>query len=371
MAPRLYAGDPAYVRPLDADIELVFDASTNEAFKYGEVQRWLLFDANEVCIGRVAAFTDSRKMDEEVKPGGMGFFECIDDIIAANALLHAAEQWLQTRGANAVDGPINFGDRDRWWGLLVDGFTRPSYGCAYNPPYYRNLLEANGYQTYFEQYTYHRPVLKPLHPIIHARARRVLANPDYSFKHIHLKDVALHTEEFRTIYNKAWAHHTGIPEMGPALAKKLVDQLKDVFDPKLIWFAYHLDEPVAFFVSLPDINQIIARMNGKFGLWQKLLFWYYKRFVQLNRMFGLVFGVVPEQQSKGVESAIILESAKVLHDTSQVKYREFEMNWIGDFNPAMMKLCQLLGCEVNKVQITYRKMLDPTVPFERMPMIVR
>ena len=323
MAPSLYKGDSTYVRPLDADIAQVFNPATNQAFAFGKLQRWLLCDADNQCIGRIAAFTDSRKMqDGLIKPGGMGFFECVNELPAATTLLQAAEQWLASQGANAVDGPINFGDRDRWWGLLVQGFTRPSYGCAYNPPYYQHLLEANGYQNYFEQYTYYRPVLRELHPIIHARARRVFANPAYTFKHIKLQDIGLHTEQFRAIYNKAWAHHSGVQELSAEVAAKLVAQLKHVFDPKLIWFAYYEAEPVAFFVSLPDVNEIIAKLGGKFGWWQQMQFWYYKNFTQLGRMFGLVFGVVPEQQSKGIESAIILASATVLHDTRQIKYQD-------------------------------------------------
>jgi hypothetical protein len=116
----LYKSDINYIRPLDIDVEKVFNPSTNKFFRTGECIRWILKNGDGKTIGRVAAFlekTVSKKQDQPT--GGMGFFECIKDQAAANILFDACKNWLQERGMEAMDGPVNFGDRDRWWGCLL------------------------------------------------------------------------------------------------------------------------------------------------------------------------------------------------------------------------------------------------------------
>ncbi len=153
----LYKNDPNFIRPLDKDIEQVFDPKQNKFFRHGECERWLLIDDQQKTIGRVAAFIDKRTATKFEQPtGGMGFFECINNQAAANLLFDQCKNWLTTRGMEAMDGPINFGDRDKWWGLLVEEFSPASYGTNYNFPYYRNLFEHYGFQLYFKQYTYYR-----------------------------------------------------------------------------------------------------------------------------------------------------------------------------------------------------------------------
>ncbi|RYZ44941.1 MAG: hypothetical protein EOP49_26185, partial [Sphingobacteriales bacterium] len=147
---RIYKDDPNWIRPLNKDIEDVFDPKKNKFFKQGECKRWLLKDAGGQVIGRIAAFTN-KKYKQEQPTGGIGFFECIDDQAAANFMLDHCRTWLGERGMEAMDGPINFGERDRWWGLVVEGYFEPLYCMNYNPPYYKTLLENYGFQVYFNQ----------------------------------------------------------------------------------------------------------------------------------------------------------------------------------------------------------------------------
>ena len=98
-------------------------------------------------------------------PEGMGFFESVNDQKVAFMLFDACKDWLTQRGIEAMDGPINFGDRDKWWGLLVDGYElEPNYQQHYNYPYYKDLFEAYGFKTYFKQLTYGRKTRDPLSP---------------------------------------------------------------------------------------------------------------------------------------------------------------------------------------------------------------
>ena len=122
----IYANDPNYIRPLDKDIEEVFQPEKNKFFKFGECERWLLYDAADKIIARLAVFTSS-KWKYKQPTGGIGFFECIHHQEAANFLFDQARNWLEARGMEAMDGPVNFGERDKWWGLLVGRFQGPLY----------------------------------------------------------------------------------------------------------------------------------------------------------------------------------------------------------------------------------------------------
>jgi hypothetical protein len=137
----LYKDDPNWICPLDAEIEQIFDAAKNPFFKHGTCKRWILQDDVGNTIGRVAAFINEKKAHQYEQPtGGMGFFECTDNKAAAFLLFDTAKTWLQEQGMKAMDGPINFGENDSFWGLLVEGFTPPSYGMNYNHAYYHRFF---------------------------------------------------------------------------------------------------------------------------------------------------------------------------------------------------------------------------------------
>ena len=155
MAKRLYRGNRNWVQPLDDDIRAVFDPAKNRMFEGGEAIRWIARSGEGDVVGRIAAFYNTDQAAEEEQPtGGCGFFECIDSQEVADMLFDAAREWLRSKGMEAMDGPINFGNRDEWWGCLVQGFElQPLYTNPYNPPYYKELFEHYGFQNYFNQYT--------------------------------------------------------------------------------------------------------------------------------------------------------------------------------------------------------------------------
>ena len=194
---RLYKNEPCWIRPLDKDVQAVFDPQKNKTFKHGVCTRWLLQDETGTTIGRIAAFVnDKTKLKDNHQPtGGVGFFECIDDQRAANTLFDTAKEWLEGQGMEAMDGPINFGDRDKWWGCLVDGFDiEPNYQCNYNFPYYQQLFENYGFQVYFKQYTFIRNTFDPFHPRIMEKSKILHKDPDYHFEHMKLKNLAKYTD---------------------------------------------------------------------------------------------------------------------------------------------------------------------------------
>jgi hypothetical protein len=130
----IYRNDANWVHPLDDDINAVFDPKRNKLFNHGEAIRWILKDNQGKLIGRVAAFINEHTArTSEYVTGGIGFFECINDRDAAHFLFDAGRDWLRVRGMEAMDGPINFGDRQSWWGLQIEGFAQPNVSHELQP----------------------------------------------------------------------------------------------------------------------------------------------------------------------------------------------------------------------------------------------
>ena len=371
----IYEGYDKWVCPLDNDILAVFDPQKNKKFQHGEAIRWYVEDSESgKAVGRIAAFYDKNGSDDYEQPtGGCGFFESIDDQQVADMMFDACKQWLESKGMEAMDGPINFGSRDAWWGLLVEGYDyQPLYTNPYHPPYYKALFENYGFQNYFNQNTYvWRAQDGVLSEIALEKAHRVLANPEYQIKDISNTNLEEAAENLRTIYNKAWALFTGVKEMTKEEAQTLMRTLRPIIDPNLIYFAYHNDKPIGFFVMVPDLNCVIGKFNGKFGLINKLRLMYeLKVRKSCDRVFGIIFGITPEYQGKGIESAIMTYFLENYIQKGRSPYKSFEFAWIGDFNPVMNKMIRNYVCAVqHKMHTTYRYLFDRTKEFTRCPRV--
>jgi hypothetical protein len=269
-----------------------------------------------------------------------------------------------------MDGPVNPGMRDAFWGCLVDGFHDPVFNMNYNYPYYQDLFENYGFQNYFNQYTYQRTFedTSDLHPVVIRTARRILTNADYEFKYIE-KGNQQFARDFRIIFNKAWSKFSGTKEITDQEALYLLKSMEPILDERLIIFGYYRGEPIAFFIMMPDIGQITRKFNGNFNWYNKLrFFWDLKIRKSVDRVIGRIFGVVPEFQNKGVEGALILFFQDQVLKPG-FKYKTFELNWIGDFNPTMMKVAEFIGGSIYKTHVTYRFLFDRSTEFKRAPLL--
>lgn len=368
---RLYANEPYWIRPLDKDVLDVFDGRKNKTFRHGASSRWIVVNDRQETIGRVAAFVNDKTVTKgnDQPTGGMGFFECVHDKDVAFMLFDQCRSWLESKGMEAMDGPVNFGNRDRWWGLLVEGFDRePNYQCNYNFPYYKDFFEAYGFQVYFYQFTFHRPVDGPLSPKLASKAAHAAKDPDYEFRFLRKNELKKLPEYIFSVYNKAWANRYENPELSMPQARLIVKQMKPIMDRRLLYFGFYKGEPVSFFLSLPEINQIFKYVNGKLDWIGKLKFVWHSLLKTNRKAFGILFGVAPEHQAKGLDGAMVMESRRVLQDEYK-RYNEYEMNWIGDFNPKMINIVNQVGGEICKRHATYRKLFDETRPFKRAPIL--
>jgi hypothetical protein len=361
--------NPNYIRPLDKDIHGVFDKKKNKAYRFGDAKRWILRDEEGHLAGRIAAFVNTKYKNkgDDFPVGGIGFFDCINNDESAALLFNVAKHWLLQKGVQAMDGPINFGERDRWWGLLVEGFNPPIYCMNYNPPYYVDLFENFGFKPYYNQHCYALKVMDPMQPKFFERHAKIATDPDFSAAHIKKNNLKKFAEDFTTVYNKAWAGHGGLKQLSKEVVLKMFIQMKPIMDERVIWFAYYKNEPVGIWTNLPDINQWFRYLNGNFNMFGKLKFLWIKATKKCTKFTGLVFGIVPEWQGKGVDSYMIVEGAKIIQ--GQHLYDDYEMQWIGEFNPKMINIAESLGTYRSRKLITYRYLFDQTKEFKPHPLV--
>ncbi|HYJ63343.1 MAG TPA: hypothetical protein VEV62_06345, partial [Parafilimonas sp.] len=265
--------------------------------------------------------------------------------------------------------PINFGERDRWWGVIVQGFQEPPYCMNYNPPYYQNLFEEYGFKKFFEQVCLGVEPKKKLNDKLFQRHAMYADKDAFRAVHINKNQLEKFALDFTTVYNAAWAGHGGLKQLRKDQVLHMFKKMKPVMDEKIIWFAYHHEDPIAIFVNLPDLNQWFKYLHGKFDLLHKLKFLWIKKTKRCKKFTGMVFGIVPEFQGKGIDAFIIVESAKVIQQPD-IAYTEYEMQWIGAFNPKMLNVAEGIGDTYrSRILVTYRYLFDRTKEFKMHPVI--
>lgn len=376
----LNKNNPYYIQPLTKDIKEVFDPKKNKTFRFGEATRWILKDG-EKLIGRIAAFANKKYKNkgDDVPVGGIGFFDCINDQDAADMLFDVAKHWLMQKGMQAMDGPVNFGERDRWWGLVVKGNDiQPMYCMNFNPFYYVTLFESYGFRNFYNQVCFSLKVGDRVQEKFYERHAECAKDLNFSSTHIKKNQLDKFAKDFTIVYNKAWAGHGGAKQLEEPVVRKMFHSMKPVLDERINWFVYYKNEPIAIWINLPDLNQWFKFLDGKFNLFHKLKFLWVKSTRRNKKFTGLVFGVIPEFQGKGVDSYMIIEGCKKIQRLRIIDgkyiigtpiYDDYEMQWIGEFNPKMINVAEALGTYRSRILTTYRYLFDRTKEFKPHPIL--
>lgn len=368
----IYAKDANYIPHLKQDIDKVFDPKKNKLYREGGVsERWIFYNDKNELVGRVAAFVNPKTSKAEEQPtGGMGFFECINDQPTANFIFDTCKAYLVEQGMEAMDGPINFGERNQFWGCLSKNFTDPnSYGMNYNPPYYVELFEHYGWQVYFDQYLYERDALALPQPVFVRKYEQLTEHYKMEIRNVKGLSTERMASDFRKVYNGGWGGHAGFKEMTESASLKIIKSMKPVIDPHIVLFVYHEGEPIAFYVNIPELNEIFCYVNGNLNWWGKLVFLYHKWRGTPHTLVGIIFGVVKEWQGRGVEGAMIKAMSDYIHGCKKPPYTRTVLQWIGDFNPKMLKVADNLGGSRYRELKTFRYLFDRNKEFKRCPVV--
>ncbi|MEP6615501.1 MAG: GNAT family N-acetyltransferase [Ginsengibacter sp.] len=350
---KLYKNDVNFISPLDKDVEAVFDSRLNHFHAHGICKRWLLKNEQGIVTGRIAAFINYEKnKGREDMIGGVGFFECTNNQDSANLLFDTARNWLRENKAIAMDGPVNFGENDKFWGLLVEGFVPPSMGMNYNLPYYQELYEKYGFVKQYDQFTNVITVAKPFPERFTKIADWIAKKPEYKFVHFENRHFERFAEDFREIYNDAWSDFEDFTPIRLETIRQSFREMKPIVDEKIIWFTYHNEEPISFIIALPDINVLLKPLHGQMNLWNKLKFLWYKKTTTIDRIRFIVMGCKKKYQNKGIESGMIRRIQLEVLPRNTI--REVELAWVGDFNKKMIALHEATGAHKEKVHRTFR-----------------
>ena len=344
----LYKDDKNYVSHIDQDIESIFSADKNSEFDNGNAKRWIVQQNGRVC-GKIAA-----SYNEKTQFAGLGFFDCIDDQKIASVLFDTGIDWLKSKGFNRVEAPVNFGERDKYWGLLAEGFDCPAYQENYNKPYYRQLFENYGFSKTIVQTTSEARPDDIDYKKYKRFTDRLEERGGFTAKHFKKSEMDKFVKDFTIIYNNAWKHHEHFVPFTEQRVKALFTEMKPIIREDILWFLYEGNKPIAFYLSIIDLNQIFRRVNGNMNWWGKLKFFYYLKTTKIDKVRGIIFGVVPEYQSKGVYSILIMKMFEVMKKDPYL--RSTELAWIGDFNPKMHALFDSLNAQKVKVHFTYEKL---------------
>ena len=364
-----YRNDPNFSAPFENMIEAIFTPGKNEFYENGDATRFLLYNDQGQIIGRTAAFINGKKAYTFKQPtGGMGFFECVNDQKAANLLFDACRDWLRARGMQVMDGPINFGENDNYWGLLVEGFEPSGWGMNYNPPYYKELFENYGFKLYFEQVSNLLDYTKPFPERFWKVANWVRSKPEYTCRHLEMKKVEQYMHDMKEVYDDAWQFHENFVPLQTETMRKELREGKGLIDERMIWFAYCNEEPIAFLVMLPDASPIFRKFNGKLNLINKLRFLWMKRQHKMTRTRLTIMGIKPRYQRAGIESLLFWHLNEVMKN---LHYTHLELSWVGDFNPKMRALHENVGAEFHQRHYTYRILFNDTQAFERSSIIAK
>lgn len=352
----VYAKDPVFVHYIENDVEDVFSPEKNKLFNKGwQVQRWVAKKGSEP-VGRIAAFCRIVEKDSMgnaiiADKGGIGFFDCVQDDITAAQLFDTAENWLYQKGVGDIQAPINFGDRDSFWGLRIEGTTAPSYRENYHPAYYRQWFLSRGYEVEIEQFTYDIIEEKFNFERFSKIAERVTATGKYTFEFLDYNQLEKFTTDFVTIYNKAWSFHEDFEPLTNEALLKRFKSIKPAMPKEFAVFAYDQGEPIGLFISILELNLLFKSFKGKLGLWQKILFMLQRN--SIRKAKGIVFGIIPSHHNLGIETGMIIKFHQGMLALNRVD--SMELSWIGDFNPKMISMLQSLGAYKTKTHHTFLK----------------
>lgn len=353
---KIYANDPQWVPPLRSSVagEL---ASTNPFSQYGRLQQFIAVrTGTEEAVGRIVAAVNDRLVErEDQKIGLFGYFECIEDFAVAQALFDAASQWLRSQGMTIVRGPINLSTHNSCL-LLVDGFDSPPIMMMpYNPPYYPQFMEQDGWHKAKDAYAYDFPLTTKL-PEEFEKAHRIALKSGVTFRPIRTKGEGFQQdcESLYHLFNKAFAPNWSST---PRTLEEFLEEaksLQSLVDPDVFPIAEYNGEMVGFFMGLPDYNIALKHVNGRLNWLGILKFLWYRRQIDQGRVIAICS--LPEYRRKMVPLALIYLGMSGGIQKGK-PYKRAELSWVFEDNFPSRKLIEASGGKIYKTYRIYEKSL--------------
>ena len=352
----VYKDDPRWVPPLKDEVHGLLDPKHNPWFEHGKASLWLAERGGQV-VGRISAQVDDlvqTHMGQGI--GQWGMFEAVDEEAAA-ALISTAEDWLRKQGMTRALGPISISIWDEP-GLLIKGFDQaPVVMMGHHRPEYRAWIEGAGYTKAKDLLTYELDIRIDMVPVIDRLIKAGEKNPRINVRKV---DKSRFKEEAAVILhllNDAWSENWGFVPLTEAEIAYAGKKLKPIIYEDLVRIAEYDGEPVAFMITIPDINELIRDLNGElfpFG-WAKLL-WRLRK-PRTKRVRVPLMGVAKKLQGSRLAGQLAFMLIEHIRRASVSAYgvTHGEFGWILEDNQGMMSIAQLPGADINHTYRIYQR----------------
>jgi len=348
----LYRGNACFVPPLLAERRAFFSPK-NPLFAFIEVAYFLARDDRGALLGRVTAHINRRHNEfHGERTGFFGFFECVQRLDVAQALMRTAEEWLRTRGMTLIRGPFNFSTNEEC-GFLAEGYdSPPAFMMPYNPPWYLDFMLQMGYTRAKDLLAFEYVKQNGIPEFLLRVCPRVRDKTGVNVRPLDMRHFNEEVEACFAVYNTAWEKNWGFVPVTREEFHYAAKGLRQIIDPSLALIAEKDGKPVAFSLALPDYNEVLRKMNGRlfpFGFFHFLLG---RR--KIRRVRVLLLGVVAEYRNRGIDLLLY-------HDTFKNGlargYTSCEMSWILEDNHLMIRALEHIGARRHKVYRVFEKAL--------------
>lgn len=360
---KLATQTPHSVPQLKSEQMELINPDKNPFFGHAHVELFIAYRGGE-AVGRISAHIDKLALELPLEQGfgpgtGMfGYFDAVDEDVA-KALLNHAEGALHKQGMTRVLGPISLSVWEEP-GLLVKGADHPPMiMMGHHPDHYRGWIEAAGYAHEKTLFTYDLDVTKEFPPLIQRIVKSGKRNERIRIRPIDLKNWDEEVKTVLTILNDAWSSNWGFVPFTPDEIAYAGKKLKQIIHPEINMLAELDGEPVAFMMTLPDINDVLTRVNGKllpFG-WFHLLRWL--KYPKDAGMRVPLMGVSKELHNSRVASQLAFMMISQIRENANERFhsKRAEIGWILDDNKGMVAIADAINSSVNKEYAIFAKAL--------------
>jgi len=346
----VYRDIPQWVPPLQVDERLRLNPKRFPFYKHSHASFFLAYERGNP-IGRLAVLDNSRYNEfNKTKTAFFYLFECENNLEAATALFKAGFDWARSRGLDKIVGPKGFTPLDGF-GLLVKGFEhRPAFGLPYNPAYYVDLIEAQGFVKDGESVSGYLGTNTQFPPRIHELAERIAKRRGLRILRCNTrKDLRQLVIHLKNLYNNSLTGTEGTAPLTDEEVDTMANQLIWLADPKLVKLVMHGDKAVGFLLAYPDVSAALQKIRGRlfpFG-WLTLLFGLrHTDWININGA-----GLLPEYRGSGGTAILYSEMFKSVRENSRFKHAEVVQ--IGVENENMQREMENFGIDFYKMHRTY------------------
>ena len=355
----VYRDDPAWVPPLKDEVHGLIDPKKNPWFEHARAMLWLA-ERDGKIVGRISAQVDELVLEHMgAGTGQWGMFEALDGE-AATVLIATAEEWLRAQGMTRSMGPISLSIWDEP-GLLISGFDQsPMIMMGHHRPAYQGWIEGAGYAKAKDLLTYEVDIRPEAQGVM---ARLVAAgekNPRIRIRPVDKSKFHDEVSIILNLLNDAWSDNWGYVPLTPAEIAYAGKKLKPIIYPELVRIAELDGAPVAFMLTIPDVNELTRDLNGElfpFGF-VKLL-WRLRK-PRTKRIRVPLMGVAKKLHGTRLAGQLALMLIEHIRRDAVGKYEAThgEFGWILEDNQGMMSIAELPGATVNHTYRIYEKVLS-------------